>query len=485
MIKSCGVDILGMFKIKNGLSVRAKISLVATIVLIFAGAAWANFSLASFDKTQNPLTQSAGSLLSRLNAWSEILSAVPRVMGYLKPQTYLVLFLNNTEIRPGGGFIGSYAVVRINSGRVSILETNGSENLDWDAPDDFNVASPAPLKTYLKQPRWFFRDANWSPDFPTSARYTHWLYRFENGREGSKIDSIIGITPRLVEELLAITGPLRVGNKTFNAETFVNELEYHVEVGFKDEGIKKSDRKVILGDLSRGLLAKLTKLSLLQIKNMLPMLTRLAQERQIMMYSNYDELQNVLVKNNWAGEVKKSVGDYLMVVDANLNSLKSDPEVSREITYRLLPDGRRWRAQVVISYNHHGDFNWKTTRYRSYTRIYAPRGAELISAQGFMNIKKEPAQPETTEELNKTVFGGFISIEPQEEKTITLEYFLPKEIGEQIRADKYNLFVQKQLGTGAVPLTVELDFGKKVGTGGTVYRSKTDLRTDREFRINF
>ena len=182
MIKSCGVDILGMFKIKNGLSVRAKISLVATIVLIFAGAAWANFSLASFDKTQNPLTQSASSLLSRLNAWSEILSAVPRVMGYLKPQTYLVLFLNNTEIRPGGGFIGSYAVVRINSGRVSILETNGSENLDWDAPDDFNVASPAPLKTYLKQPRWFFRDANWSPDFPTSARYTHWLYRFENGR---------------------------------------------------------------------------------------------------------------------------------------------------------------------------------------------------------------------------------------------------------------------------------------------------------------
>ncbi len=484
-MKSCGVDILGMFKIKNGLSIRAKIALVAVVFLIFAGAVWANFCLANFNKSQSPLAQSAGSVLSRLSAWSEILGAAPRVMGYLKPQTYLALFLNNTEIRPGGGFIGSYAVVRVNRGRVSILETNGSENLDWDAPTDFKVSPPAPLQTYLKQPRWYFRDANWSPDFPASARYTHWLYRFENGREGTKIDGIIGITPRLVEELLAVTGPLRAGNKVFNAETFVNELEYHVEVGFKDEGIKRSDRKVILGELSRALLAKLTKLSFSQIKEVLPMLSRLAQERQIMMYSNYDDLQNLLVKNNWAGEVKKTNGDYLMVVDANLNSLKSDPEVSREITYRLLPDGRRWRAQVVISYNHHGDFNWKTTRYRTYTRIYAPRGSELISAKGFMNIKKEPAQPDLTEELNKTVFGGFISIEPQEKKTITLEYFLPKEIGEQIRADNYTLFVQKQLGTEAVPLTVELDFGKKVGTGGTVYQAKTDLRNDREFKINF
>lgn len=474
-----------MFKIKNGLSFRAKTALVAAVILIFAGATWANFSLASFDKTENPLTQSAGSVFSRLNAWSEIISVVPRIMGYLKPQIYLVLFLNNAEIRPGGGFIGSYAVVRVTSGRVSILETNGSENLDWAAPDDFNVAAPAPLKTYLKQSRWFFRDANWSPDFPASARHTHWLYRFENGREGSKIDGIVGLTPRLVEELLAITGPLRVGNKTFNAETFVNELQYHVEVGFKDEGIKKSDRKVILGGLSRALLAKLTKLSFFQIKDMVPMLSRLAQERQIMMYSNYDELQNVLVKNNWAGEVKKTDEDYLMVVDANLNSLKSDPEVSREITYRLLPDGRRWRAQVVISYNHHGDFNWKTTRYRTYTRIYAPRGSELIISRGFMNIKKEPAQPDLTEELGKTVFGGFISIEPQEKKTITLEYFLPKEIGEQIKADNYNLFVQKQLGTGATPLTVELDFGKKVGSGGMVYQAKTDLKEDREFKVNF
>jgi len=474
-----------MFKIKNGLSIRAKIVLIAVVFLIFAGATWANFCLASFNKTQNPLTQTTGSLLSRLNAWSEILSAIPRVMGYLKPQTYLVLFLNNTEIRPGGGFIGSYAVVRVNSGRVSILETNGSENLDWAAPADFNVASPAPLQTYLKQPRWFFRDANWSPDFPASARYTHWLYRFENGREGSKIDGVIGLTPRLVEELLTITGPLRLGNKTFNAETFVNELEYHVEVGFKDEGIKKSDRKVILGELSRALLAKLTKLSLLQIKDMLPMVTRLAQERQIMMYSNYDEVQNVLVKNNWAGEVKKTAGDYLMVVDANLNSLKSDLEASREITYRLLPDGRRWRAQVIINYNHHGDFNWKTTRYRTYTRIYVPQGAELVSAKGFMNLKKEPAQPDKTEELNKAVFGGFISIEPQEKKVIIVEYFLPKEIGEQIKTDNYNLFVQKQLGTDAVPLTVELDFGKKIGTGGTVYQAKTDLKEDREFKTNF
>ena len=42
--------------------------------------------------------------------------------------------------------------------------------------------------------------------------------------------------------------PLRVGNKTFNAETFVNELEYHVEVDLKTRELKAT--VVILGELS-------------------------------------------------------------------------------------------------------------------------------------------------------------------------------------------------------------------------------------------
>src|SRR3989339_164482 len=121
---------------------------------------------------------------NQAESFKDALSFVPSFLGFTRPQTYLVLFLNNTEIRPGGGFIGSYALVKVDSGKIDILKTDGSENLDWAAPTDFRVESPAPLKKFLKQELWFFRDSNWSPDFPTSAKTSLWFYRFEGGING-------------------------------------------------------------------------------------------------------------------------------------------------------------------------------------------------------------------------------------------------------------------------------------------------------------
>ena len=51
------------------------------------------------------------------------------ILGFEKPQTYLVLFLNNTELRPGGGFIGAYGIVTFNKGSVSIEKIEGTERL--------------------------------------------------------------------------------------------------------------------------------------------------------------------------------------------------------------------------------------------------------------------------------------------------------------------------------------------------------------------
>jgi len=411
-------------------------------------------------------------------------SLAPALLGYKRPVTYLVLFLNNTEIRPGGGFIGSYALVKADKGKLEILETRGSENLDWEAPSDFKVPPPEPLKLYIKQDKWYFRDSNWSPDFPVSAKTSQRFYRFEGGRDGSKLDGIIGVTPTVIEKLIEITGPLEVGGKKFDSATFTENLEYHVEYGFKDAGEDVAERKAIIGDLAKTLFKKITSLPPWKWQNFLSLFLNLTKEKQIMIYSNDEEIQKIILRSGWAGEVKKTDGDFLMVVDANLASLKTDIAVEKNIDYKIISEGDKLKARVTLTYEHRGSFDWRTTRYRTYTRIYAPIGSKLIMSNGFIDAAKKPSEADVELDLGYAVFGGFFSIEPKEKKSVVLEYYLPERIKSLVDNGLYTLFVQKQLGTFGARLTVDADFGKTDGDGKPIiYKKDTDLKIDREFKF--
>jgi len=418
---------------------------------------------------------------SNFKTVQETVSLIPDFLGFNRSQTYLVLFLNNTEIRPGGGFIGSYAVLRINKGKIEILETNGSENLDWSAPKDFKIKPPYPISTYMKQAYWYFRDSNWSPDFSVSAKNALWFYRFEGGGEGSKIDGVIGITPTVVEKMMAISGPLTINGKEFTSDNFTEDLEYHVEYGYKEIGQAVEDRKSIIGDLSRALMSKLSSLPPWRWGEIWAGISDLLEEKQIMIFSNNNSLQNILEKKDWAGIIKKTDSDYLLVTDSNLASLKTDLAVKRKITYTLKPSGDNYLAQVRIEYDHRGKFDWRTTRYRTYTKIYVPQGSTLIKAEGFINEEKKSVAPDVGSELDKIFFGGFMSIEPQTKKTLTVEYLLPERISNQIKNNLYTLFVQKQLGTLNNSLTVDLNFDKTEGEKH--FFQETDLSVNREFEF--
>ena len=116
---------------------------------------------------------------SRLIKDQNQLNLFQEMLGFKKPQTYLVLFLNNTEIRPGGGFIGTYAVVKVDKGSPQLLKTEGTEVLDYSTPGSDLPVPPKPLKEQVLVDKWYFRDSNWSPDFRLSAEKSLELYRLE------------------------------------------------------------------------------------------------------------------------------------------------------------------------------------------------------------------------------------------------------------------------------------------------------------------
>lgn len=421
---------------------------------------------------------------------------VSKVLGFEKPATYLILFLNNTEIRPGGGFIGAYSVVRMDKGIPQILKVEGTEILDNLSIQDFESVPPEPLQKYLFIKRWNFRDSNWSPDFSVSAAKSLDLFKKERGVAANEITGVIGITPTIIEEILKISGPITVNGEEFNASNFTEKLEYEVEFGFAEDGLHFDDRKKILVDMSHAFMARLRNDAFKHWPKYFDLAHRMLLEKHILAYSIDPELQKVLVAKDWSGEMKMTSGDFLLWVDANMAALKTDKVMDRELVYSFAPTSSgKYIATAKMKYANKGSFTKFTTRYRTYARVYLPEGSQFISVAGSMKADKssEPGIVDQGVENGKQWFGTFISIEPGKTGELSWQFYLAPQVVESIKNNQYNLLVQKQLGLVSDKLTLDLNFDKNTtvtepkesldGEFNNKYFYKTDLTTDREVEI--
>ena len=393
-------------------------------------------------------------------------SLFKKLLGFDAPQTYLVLLLNNTELRPGGGFIGSYAVVRVENGVPHIEKVEGTEILDYSGyPENFSSVPPTAITTYLKVPRWYFRDANWSPDFASSAVKALELYRLQRGVAADRITGVIGITATTVRDLLALLGPVTVQGETFTAENVVEKLEYEVEIAFAEKGIERAKRKEILADLVRAVAQKMVTDVLTRWQEYFALAQRFLTEKQVVLYRVDPSEQAIVAQKGWGGAIMPYAGgDYLMWVDANLGALKTDAVMKRELTYSIAPSGTAYRAVATMRYTHTGGRDWKTSQYLTYIRVYTPPGTRLVAMRG---IEKNAAgiittTPDRGTDFGRAWFGGFARISPGSEARVSVEYMLAPGITESIKRGLYYGLFQKQIGTVEHTLTLNLDFGRKI-----------------------
>ena len=465
-------------------------------------------------KAVEPFAQYLPEFKRQIDFAVPLLKIIPQVAGYPASKNYLVLFSNNAELRPAGGFLGTYGILKVADGEIISFDTHDIYAIDGPSESFMTSVPPPPISQYLKVNAWYMRDSNWSPDFPESAEKVLWFYSEEASgiareREGPipeapliNFNGVISLNPDLVAQLLTVTGPITIEDQTFTSENMFHALEYHVEVGFLEEGIPRFQRKEIISALSTELQDKLFSLPAARWFDVMKILQDALLERHFIIYEKDPDIQSEIESQNWDGGVREYDGDFLMVVDANLASLKTDPYVERNIKYELgFDEMNDLIGKVTINYKNTATFTWKTTRYRTYTRVYAPQGSELLSATGHLKDDKltnpnlEPGTVDVYDELGKTVFGAFTSIEPGAQGELTFSYKLPDSVREMIRDREYSLFIEKQAGAEAPGLTLSLEFDKNLESaeppeeqvywGDRRYNVTTDLRVDREFQINF
>jgi hypothetical protein len=146
-----------------------------------------------------PLLQGAQYLPNALNIITQFLnlpdSTAATLLGITHGQVgYLLMTLDNAEIRPVGGFQGQFAVIGVNGGRISHIALqdvyNYLEPVTYTSNTGqgyavYDTYSLAPVEGWFPAEGkyglgWVMRNSGLSPDFPQSARYALWYLHNEN-----------------------------------------------------------------------------------------------------------------------------------------------------------------------------------------------------------------------------------------------------------------------------------------------------------------
>lgn len=361
-------------------------------------------------------------------------------------KVFLVLFQNNMELRPGGGFIGSFGILKVKDGAVTEFSSHDVINFDGRIPD--TVPAPYPLPETLGVKSLKLRDSNVSPDWAVNAKAAEDFYHLGQGKE--EFDGVIGITTNVLSSFLSVTGPVEVPGYPgeYDAETGVLDLEYQVEQAFYKQGISRGDRKAVMHDLGNIILAKAKELPLTKQYELFKVVLDDLHKKDIQILFKDEELQRVVKAAGWSGEIDQTwTDDYLMLIDSNMNSFKTDYRIRRSIDYVADFRGKTRLATVTVTYEHTAkEKDYMTKDYQTFARLYVPEGAWLESVTG-------PFKPAVFgSELGKKYFGALVHVPLGTTKTVTWKYRLP----ETLDKETYDLKLEKQAGINDMPVTVTI-----------------------------
>ena len=369
-----------------------------------------------------------------------------------REKIFLILFQNNLELRPGGGFIGSFGILKVRDGKLVDFSVHDTGNFDGRIPD--TIEPPYPMRETLHIDSWKLRDSNYSPDFGENAKWAEEFYHMGQGTE--QFDGIVAVTANVLTSFLRVIGPVTIAGfpGTYSADNAILDLEYQVEQGYRTQDIAFGDRKSVMGMLGLEILQRAKVLSLSKKYELFQTVLDDLHQKDIQLLFKDEMLQEQVKASHWDGRVDVSwKNDYLFLVDANLNSFKSDYFVKRSYAYTVDLSQAVPKATLAVTYRHTAQTrDWLTKDYQTFLRAYVPEGSYLHTVTG---AAKDPVYGEF---LGRKYFGVLVQVPLGAEKTVTFEYDLPKDL----ERDWYDLKIQKQPGLDGVPVTVTIV--KKDGT---------------------
>ena len=276
-----------------------------------------------------------------------------------EPHSFIILLQNSEEIRASGGFMGSYARVDINKGKI----TNITIQDIYEPDGQFTgfVEAPPGAKQYLSGGEGLrLPDSNWHPDFPTASKTISSYFAFGDEK---KVDSIIALNVDQVEKILKIVGDIYLPDYglTVTADNLTALARADRNAFFAGSKQKAN----FLTALFNNLKIELTQLNLDQQKEIANTLLRGLEHKDLQLFSWHPQLQEIFTKYNIAGELEyRDQSDfYLYLPETNVGINKANKKITREVKINL---GQN-RTDLEVSF--HNDNSLSNLNYINYQRI--------------------------------------------------------------------------------------------------------------------
>lgn len=362
---------------------------------------------------------------------------------------YLVLFQNNAELRPSGGFIGSFAVVEFSNYRIKNIDFNSNiYKLDKAYTADHNVPPPNPISTITD--RWALRDSNMAVSFPEAAEKVAWFYNQETNQT---VDGVIALNASVLKDYLNLTGPIVLTDPavTISKENIFTELTNQIEKQYYNVAENKqiNEPKSILKSMMPEIFRRAQNQNKIDLGKFI---LNEIETKQIMFYANNKNVEAAILEQNWGGAISDFQGDYLHLNVANIGGAKSSLNVKQKIDYQVENQKGLLFSDLTVTRTHGGTGVWPDGKNISYVKVLVPQGA--ILKQATLDGKDYLKRIENGQEAGKDYFATWVIIAPGTSAVLHLNYLLP------ISANNYQLLVQKQ--SGNLGDEVKAIFGDKV-----------------------
>lgn len=345
-----------------------------------------------------------------------ILSVLPDVLGVHGKRAYLIVFQNGSELRSTGGFIGSYAVVKVENGKLLDFKINDIYTADGQLKG--RVAPPDEILHYLGQPNWYMRDANFAADFPLTAKRLEWFLEKETGQE---VSGVVAVNLGAVQKIIAALGPLKIesSNEKIDGENFFAKAEYSSEINFFPGSTQKRD---FLGEVAEAILGQVSSTAETDWAKLGKAIDAALMEKDVMFYFNSPDEENVFDQNGWSGSIRdenceRHITNCLMIVEANFGANKANYFVTRKVkAFNLI--GKAGDIETVVKMNivnNSPSESWPGGQYKTYLRFVVPINSKFIEMDLGDGRRASVSPVLTADVLSKVTVNQFLVFKTEEQ----------------------------------------------------------------------
>lgn len=392
---------------------------------------------------------------------------LPYLLGKDVERRYLVLFVNDAELRATGGFITAYAIFSVEKGQIRVVQS--SDIYDLDNQINHPKAPLEITKYHKKVYEYYVRDSNLYPDYPTSLKEFERL--LTRGNKQLQYDGIISVDTQVLVNTLKILGPTYAGGVSFTADSdsrcggcpqVIYELENIIT---RPTPYLREQRKSMLSVLLFTIMQKSLGVSPSQYwGRLVQQFLADLEEKHILVNLKDTKSQKAIESLGYGGVIIPSKSDYLHVNNVNFAGAKSNMFMKQTVISTTKTEGDNYFREVLVEYRNPfpaSDCNEErgtlclNAPLRNWVRFYVPQGAKLVKFVG------SEMETRSYEESGKQVFEGFLIIKPLGKASVKVTYTVPKAA---VTTNRYSLLIQKQPGVIEIPTSVTFNGEKQQET---------------------